>query len=178
MSEKDVIEQLNFFEKKVLNALHELKRASPEEVRKMSGLGQLVEVMNASSWLQAKGLVKIDEVIKRSYSLKNPQVASRPLPERIAIEVLSKDHKGKGSMADLKKSGKLKNEEISIALGWIRKKGWGEVTKHGTETIITLTETGTTALHTKGEDELLIEKLAKTAISETDAKKEIIEMLK
>jgi phenylalanyl-tRNA synthetase alpha chain len=178
MSEKDVIEQLNFFEKKVLKALHELKRASPEEVRKLSGLGQLVEVMNASSWLQAKGLVKMDEVIKSSYSLKNPQAASRPLPERTAIEVLSKDHKGKGSMADLKKSGKLKNEDISIALGWIRKKGWGEVTKHGTETIITLTEKGTAALHTKGEDELLIEKLAKTAISETDAKKEIIEMLK
>jgi len=178
MSEKDVIEQLNFFEKKVLKALHELKQASPEEVRKLSGLGQLVEVMNASSWLQAKGLVKIDEVIKSSYSLKNPQVASRPLPERIAIEVLSKDHKGKGSMADLKKSGKLKNEEIAIALGWIRKKGWGEVTKHGTETIITLTEKGTAALQTKGEDELLIEKLAKTDISETDAMREIIEMLK
>ena len=178
MSEKDVIEQLNFFEKKVLKALHELKRASPEEIRKMSGLGQLVEVMNASSWLQAKGLVKIDEVIKRSYSLKNPQVASRPLPERVTIEILSKDHKGKGSMADLKKSGKLKNEDIAIALGWIRKKGWGEVTKHGTETIITLTEKGTAALHTKGEDELLIEKLAKADISETDAMREIIEMLK
>jgi phenylalanyl-tRNA synthetase alpha chain len=178
MSEKDVIEQLNFFEKKVLKALHELKRASPEEIRKMSGLGQLVEVMNASSWLQAKGLVKIDEVIKSSYSLKNPQAASRPLPERTTIEVLSKNHKGKGSMADLKKSGKLKNEEISIALGWIRKKGWGEVTKHGTETIITLTEKGTAALHTKGEDELLIEKLAKTDLSETDATREIIEMLK
>jgi phenylalanyl-tRNA synthetase alpha chain len=134
--------------------------------------------MNASSWLQAKGLVKIDEVIKRSYSLKNPQVASRPLPERVTIEILSKDHKGKGSMADLKKSGKLKNEDIAIALGWIRKKGWGEVTKHGTETIITLTEKGTAALHTKGEDELLIEKLAKADISETDAMREIIEMLK
>lgn len=178
MSEKDVVEQLNFFEKKVLKALHELKRASPEEVRKLSGLGQLVEVMNASSWLQAKGLVKIDEVIKSSYSLKNPQAASRPLPERTAIEVLSKDHKGKGSMADLKKSGKLKDEEISIALGWIRKKGWGEVTKHGTETIITLTEKGTAALHTKGEDELLIEKLAKNEVNETEAKKEIIEMLR
>ncbi len=169
---------MNFFEKKVLKALHELKRASPEEVRKMSGLGQLVEVMNASSWLQAKGLVKIDEVIMRSYSLKKPQAASRPLPERVAIEVLSKDHKGKGSMADLKRSGRLKDEEIAIALGWIKKKGWGDVTKHGTDTIISLTGKGTAALHAKGEDELLIEKLAKTEVSETDAKIETIEMLK
>jgi phenylalanyl-tRNA synthetase alpha chain len=178
MSDKDVVEQLNFFEKKVLKALHELKRASPEEALKKSGLSRLVEVMNASSWLQAKGLVKIDEVIRKTYSLRNPQVASRPLPERVAIEVLSKDHKGKGSMADLKKSGKLKDEEIAIALGWIRKKGWGEVTKHGTDTIITLTEKGAAALHMKGEDELLIEKLAKTVIGEDDAKREIIEMLK
>ncbi|MFY9606482.1 MAG: phenylalanine--tRNA ligase subunit alpha [Thermoplasmata archaeon] len=178
MSDKDVVEQLNFFEKKVLKALHELKRASPEETLKKSGLSRLVEVMNASSWLQAKGLVKIDEVIRKTYSLRNPQVASRPLPERVAIEVLSKDHKGKGSMADLKKSGKLKDEEIAIALGWIRKKGWGEVTKHGTDTIITLTEKGAAAIHRKGEDELLIEKLAKTVIGEDDAKREIIEMLK
>ncbi len=178
MSEKDVVEQLNFFEKKVLKALHKLKRASPEEIQKISGLSQLVEVMNASSWLQAKGLVKIDEAIKRSYSLKKPKVAARPLPERVAIQVLSKDHKGKGSMADLKKSGKLKDEEIAIALGWIKKKGWGDVTKHGTETIITLTGRGTAALQTKGEDELLIEKLASTDISETDAKASTIEMLK
>jgi phenylalanyl-tRNA synthetase alpha chain len=178
MSDKDVVAQLNFFEKKVLKALHELKRASPEEALKKSGLSRLVEVMNASSWLQAKGLVKIDEVIRKTYSLRNPQVASRPLPERVAIEVLSKDHKGKGSMADLKKSGKLKDEEIAIALGWIRKKGWGEVTKHGTDTIITLTEKGAAALHMKGEDELLIEKLAKIVIGEDDAKREIIEMLK
>ncbi len=178
MSDKDVVEQLNFFEKKVLKALHELKRASPEEVLKKSGLGQLVEVMNASSWLQAKGLVKIDEIIRKTYSLRDPQVASRPLPERVAIEVLSKDHKGKGSMADLKKSGKLKDDEIAIALGWIRKKGWGDVTKHGTSTVITLTEKGAAAFHAKGEDELLIEKLAKTVIGEDDAKREIIEMLK
>jgi phenylalanyl-tRNA synthetase alpha chain len=178
MAEKDVVEQLSYLEKKVLKALHELKQASPEQLQRTSGLNQLVEVMNASSWLQAKGLVKIDEAIRKSYSLRAPQVASRPLPERIALELLAKEHKGKGSMAELKRSGKLKDEEISIALGWIRKKGWGEISKHGSDTVITLTDKGTASLHTKGEDEIVIERLGKGELSEAEIKKEIIDALK
>jgi phenylalanyl-tRNA synthetase alpha chain len=134
--------------------------------------------MNAASWLQAKGLVKIDETILRSYVLRNAQVAARELPERVAIEVLSQEHKGKGSMADLKRSGKLKDEEISIALGWIKRKGWGDISKHGSETIIALTDKAREALGTKGEDELVIERLAKGELSEAEIQKEVIDALK
>ncbi len=178
MSDKDIIEQLSFFEKKVLKALDELKSASPDDIRKMSGLAQTVEVMNASSWLQAKGLVSIDEIIRKKYSLRNKDIASRPLPERVALEFLAKEHNGKGSIADLNQSGKLKDEEITIALGWIRKKGWGEVSKHGQDTIITLTDKGKDALHTKGEDELLIERLAEGDVNDADAKKEVLDSLR
>ena len=175
---QEIVDQLSYLEKKVLKAMGELKRASPEEVQKKSGLSQLVEVMNAASWLQAKGLVKLEEDIKKSYVLRNPAVATRPLPERVAIELLSKDHKGRGSMADLKESGRLKDEEVSIALGWIKKKGWGEISKHGSDTVITLTDKATKALTTKGEDELVIERLAKGELSETEIKKEVIDALK
>lgn len=178
MSDRDVVEQLSYFEKKVLKALNELKRASPEEIRRKSGLELLVEVMNASSWLQAKGLVKIDESITKSYSLMNPQVVTRPLQEKVALDILLKHLNGKGSMADLKRSGKLTNEEISIALGWIRKKGWGVVSKDGADTIITVTEKGKEAVHKKGEDELLIERMARGDVSETEADKETLESLK
>jgi len=178
MSDRDVVEQLSYFEKKVLKALNELKRASPEEIRRKSGLELLVEVMNASSWLQAKGLVKIDESITKSYSLMNPQVATRPLQEKVALDILLKHLNGRGSMADLKRSGKLTNEEISIALGWIRKKGWGVVSKDGPDTIITVTEKGKEAVHKKGDDELLIERMARGDVSETEADKETLESLK
>lgn len=178
MSDRDVVEQLSYFEKKVLKALNELKRASPEEIRRKSGLELLVEVMNASSWLQAKGLVKIDESITKSYSLMNPQVATRPLQEKVALDILLKHLNGKGSMADLKLSGKLSNEDISIALGWIRKKGWGVVSKDGADTMITVTEKGKEAVHKKGEDELLIERMARGNVSETEADKETLESLK
>ena len=178
MSDADVVDQLSYFEKKVLTALLELKSARPEDILHKSGLGQLVEVMNASSWLQAKGLVKIDEVITKSYSLKSLEVASKPLPEKTAIEILVRDHHGKGSMADLKRSGKLRDEEISIALGWIKKKGWGEISKDSKETIITVTENGKRALEVMGEDELAIEKLRRRALPETDLSKEVIIQLK
>jgi len=178
MSDKDVVEQLSYFEKKVLKALNELKRASPEEVRRKSGLEQLVEVMNASSWLQAKGLVKIDESITKSYSLTSPEVATRPLPEKVALGILLQHMNGKGSMADLKRSGKLTNEDISIALGWIRKKGWGVVSKDGPDTVITVTDKGKEAVHKKGEDELLIESMARGEVSDADADKQILESLK
>ena len=178
MSDRDVVEQLSYFEKKVLKALNELKRASPEEIRRKGGLELLVEVMNASSWLQAKGLVKIDESITKSYSLMNPQVATRPLQEKVALDILLKHLNGRGSMADLKRSGKLTNEDISIALGWIRKKGWGVVSKDGADTIITVTEKGKEAVQRKGEDELLIERMARGDVSETEANKETLESLK
>jgi phenylalanyl-tRNA synthetase alpha chain len=178
MSERDVVESLNFFEKKVLKALHELKSASPDQIQTKSGLSQLVEVMNASSWLNAKGLVNIEEHIVKTYTLKKPEVAQRALPERVALETLMKAHNGHGSMADLKRSGKLRDDEIAIALGWIRRKGWGEVSKEGKDTLITVTDKGREALTKKGDDELLIARLEKGEIPETDAPKELIDMLK
>ena len=178
MSESDVAEQLSFSEKKVLKALQNLGSGSPEEILKRSGLSQLVEVMNASSWLQAKGLVRIDERIVKHYSIRKPEIATRRLPEKVAVEILLQHHSGKGSMADLKKSGRLSDDEISIALGWIRKKGWGEVSKDGKVTIITVTESGRAAQGIKGEDERVIERLVMGPMSELEIPKEVLEQLK
>ncbi len=178
MSGDEVVDQLSYFEKKVLKALNELKSATPEQILRKSGLEQQVEVMNASSWLQAKHFVKIEERMSKSYRLKSPNISDRPLPERVALGILAREHNGRGSMADLKKSGKLTNEEISIALGWLRRKGWGDVSKDGTHTIIILTEKGKQALEKKGDDELLIERMAMEEVSEDGANKNVIDWLR
>jgi phenylalanyl-tRNA synthetase alpha chain len=178
MTDADIVEQLNYFEKKVLKALHRLKSASPEDLLKETSLKQLVEVMNASSWLQAKGLVRIDESVDRFYSLRRHQGASKPLPERTAIEVLWKTGHGKGTLEDLRTSKKLKDDDVSIALGWMRKKGWVDVRKEGKEVLLELTEKGKGALEGKGEDELLIERLAKGEVPESETKKEVIDGLR
>ncbi|MCK5559510.1 MAG: hypothetical protein KAJ51_02910, partial [Thermoplasmata archaeon] len=58
----ELIEELSNNEKKVLLTLQKLgKVATPEQVVQKGGFKQLVEVMNAASWLQSKNLVTITE---------------------------------------------------------------------------------------------------------------------
>src|SRR2546422_10430633 len=76
--------ELSYVEKKVLLALGKLQKGSPEEIRAAGKFRELVEVMNAASWLQAKGLVTMKERVLHSYRLAPPPVARRPLPGREA----------------------------------------------------------------------------------------------
>lgn len=178
MADEDVLEQLSYSEKKVLKALNTLKTSTPENIQKEGGFDQVVEVMNAASWLQAKGLVEIREVIRKNYSLKRKDVAAKKLPERVVLEVVMQDFGGRVSLADLKASGKLKIEDIQIALGWIKRKGWGDLTKEGPDTIVIMTDKGMAALSEKGDDELTIERLATSELSEEDAPEGVLEALK
>src|SRR2546425_8759996 len=66
--------ELSYLEKKVLLALGELQKASPEELRAAGKFRELVEVMNAASWLQAKGLVTMKERVVHSYRLSPHRV--------------------------------------------------------------------------------------------------------
>src|SRR3989442_7377712 len=77
--------ELSYVEKKVLLALGKLQKGSPEEIRAAGKFRELVEVMNAASWLQAKGLVTMKERVLHSYRLAPPQVAKRQLPVREAL---------------------------------------------------------------------------------------------
>ena len=178
MTHEELVGQLSYLEKKVLKALDALKNASPETIQEKSGLEKVVEVMNAASWLQAKGLVTIHESIAKAYTLKRREAASRPLAERAVARVLVDELEGRGSLADLKATGKLSNEDIQIALGWVKRKGWGDISKQGNDTIITVNDKGRQALGSKGEDELLIERLAHGEVAEKDAKKEVLESLR
>ncbi len=177
MTDQEIVSRLSYLEKKVLVALKGIGSASPEEILDRAGLGQLVEVMNAASWLQAKGLVRIDEKVSRRYSLRNPEVVRRALPEKVVVETVLSDFDGRASLADIKATGKLKPEDIQIALGWIRKKGWGELSKDGKDTYVVLTQAGRDALDRKGEDELLLRRLADGDLAEGDMDREVIGQL-
>src|SRR2546425_6508181 len=74
--------ELSYVEKKVLLALGKLQKGSPEEIRAAGKFRELVEVMNAASWLQAKGLVTMKERVLHSYRLAPAPGARRPLPGR------------------------------------------------------------------------------------------------
>lgn len=178
MTHDDLVGQLSYSEKKVLKALLEPRSATPEEIMREGAFEKLVEVMNAASWLQAKGLVTIRESITKAYTLRRKDGVLRPLAERAVAQVLVQDLGGSASLADLKSTGKLSNEDIQIALGWIKRKGWGDISKQGNNTIITMSEKGRQALASKGEDELLIERLAQGEVSEADADRAVLESLR
>src|SRR2546425_10213918 len=83
-------ESLSFLEKKVLLALKEKSPATPEEIAKAGKFKELVEVMNAASWLVSKGLVTMRERVVRHYRLAKKVWATKALPERRPLRGLRK----------------------------------------------------------------------------------------
>ena len=160
-------ESLSYLEKKVLLALGERTPASPEEIRTAGGFRELVEVMNASSWLVSKGLVTMRERVQRRYTLAKRQWATKALPERRLLRELRKMH-GKANLEALRKRAKMSEQEFSIALGWMRKKGWAGVERDPKGTLVGITGRGDAALNEKSKDEEVITRLSKGELAEEE----------
>lgn len=176
MNTSEILEGLSANEARLMLALNRLNgRATPEEVFEAGGFGQLVEVMNSASWLQSKGALQISEVARKVYSLKSREALEKGLPERRALALL--DHKG-GEMDMKDLSSAVGNDEVSIALGWLRKKNLATIRKEAGSTIIAITDNGRETLGRKMEDELTLEALAQEDISEDKLDKATIAALK
>jgi len=165
-------ESLSFLEKKVLLALKEKSPATPEEIVKLGGFKELVEVMNAASWLVSKGLVSMKERVVRHYRLAKKVWGTRALPERRLLKELRKVH-GKSDLEALRKRAKMTPEEFSLALGWMRKKGWATVERTAGGTVVAVTERGDAALESKSRDEEVIARLAKGELTEDEIEPEV-----
>src|SRR5438132_729544 len=157
--------ELSFLEKKVLLTLEKRKKATPEELRAAGKFRELVEVMNAASWLQAKGLVTMKERVVHTYRLARPDVARRPLAERKALKALIKAG-GRLPVPKLKAACRFDDGELAVALGWLRRKGWAEVSKGPQGSVVILTGVGKEAADGKGPDEELLARLAKDELPE------------
>ena len=160
-------ESLSFLEKKVLLALKEKSPATPDEIAKAGKFKELVEVMNAASWLVSKGLVTMRERVVRHYRLAKKVWATKALPERRLLRELRKAH-GKSDLEALRKRAKMTPEEFSVALGWMRKKGWATVERGPGGTVVAVTERGDAALESKSRDEEVIARLAKGELTEDE----------
>jgi len=168
------INELSHNEKKVLLTLKKLKsKASPEDILKNGDFNQEVEVMNASSWLQSKKLIKIEDHIKTVYSLgkEGKEFLKKGLPEKIALQLISKQG-GKANLKDF--STVLSKEDIPIAIGWLKRKGWATI-KKDKDTIFEITDAGKKVINLETEDEKILNQLSKTPDIELDKKK--IELL-
>ena len=90
MNVSEILEGLSANEAKLLLALDRLNgKGTPDQVFAAGGFEQPVEVMNAASWLQSKGLVQVSEVARKVYSIKDKGVLDKGLPERRALNLLA-----------------------------------------------------------------------------------------
>lgn len=172
----EIIESLSPNEKRVLIALKDLGGiGTPEDVMKRGNFRQLVEVMNAASWLQSKELVRIEESAKKVYSLKDQKIIEEGLPERRALNAIH----SRGGMIDAHDlEGVLNKEEIPIAIGWLKRKGLVDIKKDSSRTLLELTNQGRKVVSSEMEDEKILKLLGEREVLEGEADKKIIERLK
>ena len=161
------IKELSQNEKKVLLTLKKLNgKASPEKILKSGNFYQEVEVMNASSWLKSKNLVKIEDHINTVYSLgkEGKHFLKNGFPEKRALQLISEKN-GKTSLREL--SNILDKQEIPVAIGWLKKKGWASI-KKDKDTVLEITDTGKKALDLESEEEKILNLLNEKPNSEVD----------
>lgn len=164
------IKELSQNEIRVLLTLNKLKgKASPENILANGDFNQEVEVMNASSWLQSKKLVKIEDHIKTVYSLgkEGRYFVTKGLPEKRALKLIS-NKGGKGTLTEL--STVLNKPEIPVAIGWLKKNGWASI-KKDKDTILEITAEGKKALKTESEAEKILHLLDDKPNIEVDKSK-------
>lgn len=176
MNATEVLEGLSHSEKKVLVALQKLEgRASPEKVFEAGEFQQLVEVMNASSWLQSKGALEIEESARKAYALRDRSLLEKGVPERRAI-VLIGEKGGSLGVKDLEAA--MGKEESSMAIGWLMKKRLARLDKSGAEPMLHLSDEGRANLEKEMPDEALLKKMAGGEIFEDQTDKAALELLK
>ncbi len=166
-----IIDELSHNEKKVLLTLKKLNgEASPEEILENGDFNQQVEVMNASSWLQSKKLVKVEEKIKKSFRLgkEGENFYKEGLPEKKILRILSEED---GDLTIDELTDRVGKKTVSIAIGWLKRKNWADIRKENNETVLSITDTGRQVLDKKTNDEEIIEFLKENPGSNIDTKK-------
>ena len=165
-------EELSINEKKVLLALKKLNgKASVKEIYKLGDFKDENEVVNAASWLRFKGLVGINERIKTIYHLgkEGKRILKDGFPERRALEYIMKNRNKRIKLESLEKV--LKNYEIPIAIGWLKKRDWATIKKEKDGTFLEITDSGKKYSNKETEDEKTLRLLEKNPYIEMDKNK-------
>jgi phenylalanyl-tRNA synthetase alpha chain len=152
----EIIEWLSTQEKKILLALQELGgKADIPNLGKHVGLDQAT-VMRAVLALSERGLIEMREKkFSRAFLLpEGREYARYGLPERRMLVDLAEY--GQRGVDEVAAHATLNEEQKSIALTWLKRKGWAEFVRQGDKTLLVITEEGNLALSQKPADENLL----------------------
>ena len=178
--EKDkrrLMEELSHNEKRLLNALKDERSLRPDKAMRKGGFSKEVEVMNAASWLRSKGLLEIRENKRELVQLGRKTYSTQGLPERKVLNLLGK-MEGVASIDELVETGKTTKAEVGIDIGWLNRKRWAKIKKEEGETYLVITETGKKMLNSKGDDEEVIDILAKGELDSEEIDPSVLRSLR
>ncbi len=153
MDTKKLALSLHPLERKVLPLLK--KTSKFEELISLSQMQQ-VEVMRALQWLSNKKAIVLHEELKELIRLEEngKEYQKKGLPEYRFLRAI----KGEDTVDEIKKYTELSDEEATVCLGHLRKKGFISMRKDGASLVISLTEAGKKAAKEKHTEESLLEK--------------------
>ena len=176
MDISNIVEGLSYNERKLLIALDALKgTASPADIIKAGSFDLEVEIMGAASWLESKGLVKVEEGVQKFFEVSDRETIEKGLPERRAISIIN----ALGGRIDMNiLSEKMPGGEDKIAVGWLKRKGLAEIAAEGGLKFLALTDKGMSAIRSKMVDEVLLERMMSARLHEKDADPKVISDLK
>lgn len=122
---------LSINEKLVLKAIGDLEMTS-REISKITGL-KVEAVTHAAYMLEEKGLATVKDEVRSEYVLTDEgrKYAEEGLPERIIYNALPEQGE---SLRQLK--SRFPPSTISIAMGWLRQKGWAKFEKRDGDTVL------------------------------------------
>ena len=170
-----ILEGLSYNEKRLLLALDSKGgSASPGELIADGSFDIELEVMGAASWLESKGLAKLDESVAKFYALEERSAVEQGLPERIAITLIS-EAGGRMPMSEL--AERMQGGD-KIAVGWLKRKKLADIVREGDSNILVLADAGKAALGSEMPDEALLKRMAAGDIPEAEADPKLIKDLK
>ncbi len=161
-------------EKRVLNALRGKGTVKLPDVANLASMSE-TEISGATSWLQAKGLVKIDEQVTVLVGLtdEGKRYARDGPPER-QLHRHALQHMGRVVLSQLPGAG-WDPTKTQIALAWWKRKGLGQMEKSGGDTTIVA---NATAPPVTADEELLSRLATSTEVEEALLPAEPLKMLR
>jgi phenylalanyl-tRNA synthetase alpha chain len=173
-------DSLSMGEKRVLRALEDSPSRTPAQIMASGGFKELVEVMNAASWLQSKGLVDIKEEVVYRVSLdkEGSLYLKEGFPERRLLKALGDSPDGSIPMEKVKE---LMGKTVAgFSVGWLKRKGWADISGKGSTQALRITDGGRKALGASSPDEEVLRFIYEmNEVETTDiADKAALELLK
>jgi phenylalanyl-tRNA synthetase alpha chain len=179
---RSLVEGLSANERKLLLALQKPgEGVNVEAAAKEAGIDQSA-VMRAGLSLAEKGFIGITEFDRSYISLtgEGEIYAREGMPERRMLTALAQ--RGPETLEGVATMAAIPRELTQIALGWMKRKGWVEITKEVGRVKLDISKSGEDALGQKLADEILLEKLAgarKTSLEELPEElKRVVEQLR